>query len=36
MSDGKKIIGKVSTSGGDVTILDEQSNEQVTCLERIR
>lgn len=36
MADGKRIIGKVSTSGGTVTFLDEDSNAQIAYLERIR
>ncbi len=36
MADGKRIIGKVSTSGGAVTVLDQESNAQITYLERIR
>ena len=35
MSDGKKVLGKVGINGGDVTMLDEESNAQVICLERI-
>lgn len=35
MSDGKKVIGKVAIDGGQVTIIDQESNAQVTCLERI-
>ena len=36
MVDGKRIIGKVSTFGGAVTVLDQESNAQITYLERIR
>ncbi|MBQ9280655.1 MAG: hypothetical protein IJ207_00450 [Treponema sp.] len=35
MSDGKKIIGKVGVNGGAVTIIDEESDAQITYLERI-
>lgn len=35
MSDGKKIIGKVGIDGGDVTIIDEESDVEITYLERI-
>jgi hypothetical protein len=35
MSDGKKVIGKVSINGGTVQILDEESNVQISYLERI-
>ena len=35
MSDGKKIIGKVGINGGAVTIIDEESDAQITYLERI-
>lgn len=35
MSDGKKIIGKVGINGGAVTVIDEESNAQISYLERI-
>lgn len=35
MSDGKKIIGKVGIDGGDVTVIDEESDVEITYLERI-
>lgn len=35
MSDGKKVIGKVGIDGGDVTMIDEESDVQITYLERI-
>ncbi|WP_406034930.1 hypothetical protein [Treponema saccharophilum] len=35
MNDGKKIIGKVGIDGGDVTMIDEESDVQITYLERI-
>lgn len=35
MSDGKKIIGQVGINGGEVTILDEESDAEITYLERI-
>ncbi|MBO4706510.1 MAG: hypothetical protein J5647_12305 [Spirochaetaceae bacterium] len=35
MNDGKKVLGKVGINGGDVTMLDEESNAEVICLERI-
>lgn len=35
MSDGKKVIGKVGINGGSVQILDEESNVQISYLERI-
>lgn len=35
MSDGKKIIGKVGIDGGDVTIIDEESDVEITYLQRI-
>lgn len=35
MSDGKKVIGKVGINGGKITMIDEESNVQVTYLERI-
>jgi hypothetical protein len=35
MSDGKKIIGQVGINGGEVSILDEESDVEITYLERI-
>ncbi|MBO5731202.1 MAG: hypothetical protein J6R67_08395 [Treponema sp.] len=35
MSDGKKIIGQVGINGGEVTILDEESDAEITYLQRI-
>ena len=35
MSDGKKIIGKVGINGGAVTVIDEESDAQISYLERI-
>ena len=35
MSDGKKIIGKVGINGGAVTMIDEESDVEITYLERI-
>lgn len=35
MSDGKKIIGKVGIDGGAVKVIDEESDAEVVCLERI-
>lgn len=35
MHDGKKIIGKVGINGGAVSVIDEESDAQVLCLERI-
>lgn len=35
MNDGKKIIGKVGINGGDVTIIDEESDVEISYLERI-
>ena len=35
LSDGKKIIGKVGINGGGVTVIDEESNAQISYLERI-
>lgn len=35
MSDGKKVIGKVGINGGDVTMIDEESNAEISYLERI-
>lgn len=35
MSDGKKIIGQVGINGGEVKILDEESDVEITYLERI-
>ena len=35
MSDGKKVIGKVGINGGTVTMLDEESDVQISYLERI-
>lgn len=35
MSDGKKIIGKVSIIGGQVTIIDEESDSEISYLQRI-
>ena len=35
MNDLKKIIGKVGIDGGDVTIIDEESDIEITYLERI-
>lgn len=35
MSDGKKIIGKVGINGGAVSVIDEESDTQILCLERI-
>ena len=35
MSDGKKVIGKVGINGGQVTMIDEESDVQITYLERI-
>lgn len=36
MADGKKVIGKISTSGGPVMILDSESDVKISYLERIR
>ncbi len=35
LSDGKKVIGKVGINGGDVTMIDEESDVQISYLERI-
>ena len=35
LNDGKKIIGKVGINGGDVTIIDEESDVEISYLERI-
>ena len=35
MNDGKKIIGKVGINGGDVTIIDEESDVEISYLKRI-
>lgn len=35
MSDGKKIIGQVGINGGEVTILDEEGDAEITYLQRI-
>ena len=35
MSDGKKIIGKVGVNGGDVTVIDEESDVQISYLQRV-
>lgn len=35
MSDGKKIIGKVGINGGAVTVIDQESDMQISYLERI-
>ena len=35
MSDGKKIIGQVGINGGEVTILNEESDAEITYLQRI-
>jgi hypothetical protein len=35
MSDGKKIIGKVGINGGEVSVIGEESDAQISYLERI-
>lgn len=36
MNDGKTVIGQIGIDGGDVTMIDEEGDVMVTCLERIK